>query len=64
MSFFVVEVVAVVDVDADGVLNVSAQEKGSGKSQSIQIKNEKGRLTPEEIEKRRKRNQKKNKRKI
>jgi len=38
------------DVDADGVLNVSAQEKGSGKSQSIQIKNEKGRLTPEEIE--------------
>ena len=38
------------DVDANGILNVSAADKGSGKSQSITIKNEKGRLSQEEID--------------
>ncbi|KAF1613842.1 UNVERIFIED_CONTAM: hypothetical protein FQV16_0016974, partial [Eudyptes robustus] len=31
------------EIDANGILNVSALEKGSGKSNKIQIKNEKGR---------------------
>ncbi len=38
------------EVDANGILSVSAIEKGSGKSEKIQINNDKGRLTPEEIE--------------
>jgi heat shock protein 1/8 len=38
------------DVDANGILNVSAVEKSTGKEQKIQIKNDKGRMTPEEIE--------------
>ena len=39
------------DVDANGILNVSAVEKGSGKSEKITITNDKGRLSKEEIEK-------------
>merc|ERR1712012_98181 len=39
------------DVDANGILNVSAVEKGSGKAEKITITNENGRLTKEEIEK-------------
>merc|ERR1711988_1270207 len=39
------------DVDANGILNVSAVEKGTGKSQKITITNDKGRLSNEEIEK-------------
>ncbi|GIZ02051.1 heat shock protein 70 B2 [Caerostris extrusa] len=39
------------DVDANGILNVSAMDKSSGKSQSITITNDKGRLSKEEIEK-------------
>ena len=39
------------DVDANGILNVSAFEKGSGKSEKITITNDKGRLSKEEIEK-------------
>ncbi len=38
------------DVDANGILNVSAAEKSSGKSQKITITNDKGRLTKEDIE--------------
>ena len=38
------------DIDANGILNVSANEKSSGKSQKIEIKNDKGRLSPDEIE--------------
>jgi heat shock 70kDa protein 1/2/6/8 len=38
------------EVDANGILNVSAAEKSTGKSQKITIQNDKGRLTPEEIE--------------
>jgi len=39
------------DVDANGILSVSAVEKSTGKSNSITIKNEKGRLSTEDIEK-------------
>merc|ERR1739837_35873 len=39
------------DVDANGILNVSAVEKGSGKSEKITITNDKGRLSNEDIEK-------------
>merc|ERR1711990_701862 len=39
------------DIDANGILNVNAMDKGSGKSQKITITNDKGRLTKEEIEK-------------
>ena len=38
------------DVDANGILNVSAAEKGSGKQEKITITNDKGRLSKEEIE--------------
>ena len=38
------------DVDANGILNVSALEKGTGKSQKITITNDKGRLSKEEVE--------------
>jgi heat shock protein 1/8 len=38
------------DVDANGILNVSAVEKGSGKQEKITITNDKGRLSKEEIE--------------
>ncbi|EDK43491.1 Hsp70 chaperone [Lodderomyces elongisporus] len=39
------------DIDANGILNVSALEKGTGKTQKITITNDKGRLSKEEIEK-------------
>merc|ERR1711937_30836 len=38
------------DIDANGILNVSAVEKGSGKAEKITITNDKGRLSNEEIE--------------
>jgi L1 cell adhesion molecule like protein len=38
------------DVDANGIMNIEAQDKGSGKVQNITIKNDKGRLTQEDIE--------------
>lgn len=38
------------DIDVNGILIVSAKEKSSGKTQSIQIRNENGRLTKNEIE--------------
>lgn len=44
------QIEVVFDVDSNGILNVSASEKSSGKSEKITIKNDKGRLTPEEIE--------------
>ncbi|VEU20864.1 DEKNAAC101653 [Brettanomyces naardenensis] len=39
------------DIDANGILNVSAVEKGTGKTQKITITNDKGRLSKEEIDK-------------
>ncbi|KAI1162640.1 heat shock protein 70 family [Nemania serpens] len=38
------------DLDANGIMNVSAVEKGTGKSNKITITNDKGRLSKEEIE--------------
>merc|ERR1712165_679488 len=38
------------DIDANGILNVSACDKSSGKSEKITITNDKGRLSKEEIE--------------
>jgi L1 cell adhesion molecule like protein len=38
------------DIDANGILNVSASEKSSGKSEKITIKNERGRLSQEDID--------------
>ncbi|KAI9353743.1 hsp71-like protein [Obelidium mucronatum] len=38
------------DVDANGILNVSAVDKSTGKQNKITITNDKGRLTKEEIE--------------
>lgn len=39
------------DLDANGILNVSAVEKSTGKTNKITITNDKGRLTKEQIEK-------------
>src|SRR5277367_3719828 len=38
------------EIDANGILNVHAMEKGTGKSNKITITNDKGRLSKEEIE--------------
>ncbi|KAG1795021.1 putative heat shock cognate protein [Suillus plorans] len=38
------------DIDANGILNVSASDKTTGKSNHITITNDKGRLSAEEIE--------------
>jgi L1 cell adhesion molecule like protein len=38
------------NIDANGILNVSALEKGSGNTQNITITNDKGRLSKEQIE--------------
>merc|ERR1712242_278393 len=37
------------EIDANGIINVAAADKGTGKSEKIVIKNEKGRLSEEEI---------------
>ena len=39
------------DIDANGIMNVSAVDKGTGKINKITITNEKGRLSKEDIEK-------------
>ncbi|XP_028168215.1 heat shock protein 68-like [Ostrinia furnacalis] len=39
------------DIDANGILNVSAQDKSTGRSEQITISNDKGRLSKKEIEK-------------
>jgi heat shock protein 5 len=38
------------DLDANGILKVSASDKGTGKAESITITNDKGRLSQEEID--------------
>ena len=44
------QIEVIFDIDANGILNVSASEKSSGKSNKIVITNDKGRLSKEEIE--------------
>lgn len=44
------QIEVVFDVDANGILNVTASEKSSGKTNKIVITNDKGRLSKEEIE--------------
>ena len=39
------------EIDSNGILNVNAEDKGTGKSEKITITNDKGRLTEEEIQK-------------
>jgi len=39
------------EIDANGILVVSAHEKGTGKVEKIEIKNDKGRLSEDQIEK-------------
>jgi L1 cell adhesion molecule like protein len=39
------------DLDANGILNVHAMDKASGKAEKITITNDKGRLSKEDIEK-------------
>jgi len=39
------------DIDANGILNVSAEDKSTGKKDKITITNEKGRLSKDQIEK-------------
>merc|ERR1739848_459607 len=39
-----------IDIDANGILNVSAVDMSSGKSEKITITNDKGRLSADEIE--------------
>merc|ERR1711907_483005 len=38
------------EVDSNGILNVGAEDKGTGKAEKIVITNDKGRLSEEEIE--------------
>merc|ERR1711906_41895 len=38
------------EIDANGILNVGAEDKGTGKKEKITITNDKGRLSQEEIE--------------
>merc|ERR1712023_117160 len=38
------------EIDANGILNVGAEDKGTGKAEKITITNDKGRLSPEDIE--------------
>ena len=44
------QIEVVFDMDANGILNVTATDKGGGKSNKITITNDKGRLSKEDIE--------------
>ena len=44
------EDISTFDIDANGIMNIEACEKGSGKKEQITIKNDKGRLTSDDIE--------------
>jgi len=45
------QVEVTMEIDSNGILNVGAEDKGTGKSEKILITNDKGRLTEEQIEK-------------
>ena len=44
------QIEVVFDMDANGILNVTATDKGGGKTNKITITNDKGRLSKEDIE--------------
>lgn len=44
------QIVVTFDIDSNNILNVTAEEKSSGKTQNITITNDKGRLSDEEVE--------------
>jgi heat shock protein 1/8 len=44
------QIVVTFDIDSDGILSVSAKETSTGKDKKIQIKNDVGRLSAEEID--------------
>ncbi|KAI6175945.1 hypothetical protein M3Y97_00745700 [Aphelenchoides bicaudatus] len=44
------QIVVTFEIDANGILNVSAQDKSTGNSKNIQIRNERGRLSQSEIQ--------------
>ena len=44
------QIVITYDIDANGIMSVSAEEKSTGKSQKIQITNDKSRTSKEDIE--------------
>lgn len=44
------QIEVVFDIDSNGILNVSASDKSTGKSEQITITNDKGRLSKEEIQ--------------
>ena len=44
------QIVVTYDVNADGILSVTAKEKSTGKEQNIEIKNESGRLSQSDID--------------
>jgi L1 cell adhesion molecule like protein len=45
------QIEVIFDLDANGIMNVSAEDKGTGKTSNITITNEKGRLSKDDIEK-------------
>merc|ERR1712188_269676 len=44
------QIAIIYDIDANGILNVSAEDKSTGNKNKITITNDKGRLSKEEIE--------------
>ena len=46
----VVNVIVSFDIDSNGILNVSASDKSTGKSENITITNDKGRLNQDDID--------------
>ncbi len=47
---FLLQINVIFDIDANGVLNVSAEDKTAGTKNKITITNDKGRLSKDEIE--------------
>merc|ERR1711912_215265 len=45
------QIEVIFEIDANGILNVGAEDKGTGKSEKIVITNDQGRLSEEQIEK-------------
>ena len=49
MRAFVFQIEVSFDVDANGILSISASDKGTGRTQSLTMTSEKGRLLEDEI---------------